>query len=242
MRAMRRFAPRSIAAGETPAARGACMAQLGVVDIARAAPVDAARVDAAHRALLADRSIQFDLPAKPPRVSEPPPEWLESLGRAIGRLVEWVGGGWSLLLWGAGIVLAATLLFLLAQPLRDWWRERQGGTSVAEPQWAPEAATARALLEEADALAAAGRFAEAVHLLLFRSIDDIARWRGELVRPSFTSRDIARADALPGAARSVFAGIVAAVERSLFGGAALERGDWERARGDYAGFALRANG
>ena len=59
------------------------------------------------------------------------------------------------------------------------------------------------------------------------------------MRPSSTSRDIARAEGLPGEARGVFARIVAAVERSWFGGRALEAGDWEAARADYARFALK---
>ncbi len=204
-------------------------------------PLDPDRVAAAWRDIRADRSIQFDLPVKPVETPDPPPAWLEPLFRGIGRFVEWVGGGWRVLLWGLGFTVAMVLLVTFFPALRDWRRERFGRSSAAtEPDWVPGETAARALLEDADALAAAERFDEAVHLLLFRSIDDIAGWRGDLVRPALTSRDIARADALPPAARGVFAGIVAAVERSLFGGARLDAADWHRARADYAGFALGA--
>ncbi len=213
------------------------------VNNAASAPpaIDSERVSAAWKAIHADPSIQFNLPEKAIEPRDPPPGWLEPVLRAIGDFIQWVGGGWRLILWIIGIVIAVTLVFALFPGLRDWVRERFGRTATAvdEPQWAPTETRARALLEDADTLAAAGQFDEAVHLLLFRSIDDITAWRGDVVRPADTSRDIARADALPPAARSVFAGIVAAVERSLFGGRALGEGDWQQARADYAGFALR---
>lgn len=204
-------------------------------------PVDSAKVDAAWKAIRADPSIQFDLPEKIVEPRDPPPEWLEPVLRAIANFVQWVGGGWRVILWGIGIVIVVALLFALVPSLRQWIAEKLGrGRMVEEaPVWAPTETRARALLEDADALAATGRYDEAVHLLLFRSIDDIVAWRGDVVRPADTSRDIARADALPEHARGVFAGIVAAVERSLFGGRALMLDDWQRARADYAGFALK---
>ncbi|KQM61552.1 MULTISPECIES: DUF4129 domain-containing protein [unclassified Sphingomonas] len=204
-------------------------------------PVDSAQVDAAWKAIRADPSIQFDLPQKVVEPRDPPPEWLEPVLRAIGNFVQWVGGGWRVILWVIGIVIVVALLFALVPSLRQWIAEKLGRNRMVEdaPGWAPTETRARALLEDADALAAAGRFDEAVHLLLFRSIDDIVAWRGDVVRPADTSRDIARADALPDNARGVFAGIVAAVERSLFGGRALGMDDWQRARADYAGFALK---
>lgn len=204
-------------------------------------PIDSAKVDAAWKTIRADGSIQFDLPEKLPEPRDPPPEWLEPVLRAIGNFVQWVGGGWQVILWVIGIVIAIALLFALVPSLREWIAERLGRRRVVEeaPPWTPTETRARALLEDADALAAEGRFDEAVHLLLFRSIDDIVAWRGDVVRPADTSRDIARAEALPPHTRGVFAGIVAAVERSLFGGRALGADDWQRARADYAGFALK---
>ena len=107
-----------------------------------------------------------------------------------------------------------------------------------EESWAPEAAPARSWLREADALAAQGRYAEAVHHLLFRSIEDIGRRRPRLVRPALTSRELAAAEALPPPARSLFARIAGLVERSLFGGRPVEAGDWTAARSAYADLVL----
>ena len=60
-------------------------------------------------------------------------------------------------------------------------RARRG--CVGKDEWAPEEAGARSWLEEADALAREGRFAEAIHHLLFRSVEDICRRRPALVAP-----------------------------------------------------------
>jgi hypothetical protein len=108
----------------------------------------------------------------------------------------------------------------------------------ASEEWVPAAAPARAWLEEADALAARGEFAEAVHHLLRRSVDDIAHRRPQLVRPALTSRDIAAAEAIPPRARTLFGSIVAIVERSLFGGRPVSADDWSATRAAYADFIL----
>ena len=199
---------------------------------------DPAAADAAHRAIRADGSIQFDLPWHKPDV-QPPPKWLEALFEALGRFVKWVGDGWTVIMWLAIAAAVLAILFVTVRPLREWLAARLARPDAVEaPRWAPQAAVARALLDEADQLAAQGRFAEAVRLILHRSVEDIERWRGDPLRPSLTSRDIARFEGLPDAARGIFGRIVADVERSLFGGVALAQSDWTRARTDYADFAL----
>lgn len=202
---------------------------------------DPARVDAAHQAIRADASIQWDLPwVKPPDI-QPPPEWLAALFRAIDRAAVWIGGGWKVLMWVAIAIIVIALALAIFPAAREWLAARllrRKEAPAAKPGWAPDAGVARALLDEADRLAAAGRYAEAVRLILHRSIEDIEKWRGDPLRPSLTSRDIAAFDGLPDTARTVFGRIVADVERSLFGGDELGQADWTRARADYAAFAL----
>ncbi|MGC6400777.1 hypothetical protein ACNI3Q_09380 [Sphingomonas sp. FW199] len=218
-------------------------------DVTQAAPAppapfpDPARFDGAYDRVRADPSIQFDLPFREVK-PDPPPKWLLDLIGAIGRFIEWAGPVWSWLFWIVLALLIVLLIVVAVPSLRQRLKElvylRRRRAQAAEPvHWAPTTDAARQLLAEADALATAGRYEEAVRLLLHRSIEDIQRWRGELVRPSQTSRDIAALDALPGEARPVFGRIVAVVERSLFAGRALARSDWESARGDYARFALK---
>src|SRR3569623_3053163 len=117
-------------------------------------------------------------------------------------------------------------------------RARQVEVAAEEEAWAPDAAPAREWLEEADALAARGLYAEAVHHLLFRSVEDIKRRRPQIVRPSLTSRELAGASGIPTIARVLFARIARQVEISLFGGRAVGAEDWQSARAAYADFAL----
>ena len=213
-----------------------------------------AQAHQAWRSLRADGAVQFDLTPAPP----PPhaPEWLRTLGhwvadvfRPVGRFLAWVTSLMPdapyarILLWAVLIAAAVALMWLLVQRWRsgEWrvpsWRRRDTEVEAAE-EWMPDATPARAWLEEADALAARGQFAEAVHHLLRRSIDDIAWRRPQLVRPALTSRDIAVAEGIPGEARTLFRPIVAIVERSLFGGRAVSADEWSATRQAYADFAL----
>ena len=214
------------------------------------------RFAAAHAALKADSSIQFTLqPASPP---SPPPrwlldffQWLSDVLEPVGRLFAWIGSFFPdifyarILLWTVLALAAAMLLWLIYHRVRyGAWRlpRRRTAPPVAveteEEAWAPDAAPVRAWLREADLLAEQGRYAEAVHHLLFRSIEDIAKRRPRLVRPALTSRELAGADAIPGPARDLFSGIARLVERSLFGGRPVDAQDWSSARTAYADFTL----
>lgn len=103
----------------------------------------------------------------------------------------------------------------------------------------PSEERVRALLAEADRLAAQGRYAEAVHVLLFRGVDDIRDQRPELFRRALTSREIAGLSALPHRVRAHFGAIAAVVERSFFGGRAVDAEAWARSRAEYEAFAAR---
>jgi hypothetical protein len=142
-------------------------------------------------------------------------------------------------------IAALTLLAMLYQRLKNGeWRlprlrrSASAEATAEEPEWQPEEMTARSWLREADELAAQGRYAEAVHHLLFRSVEDIERRRPRLVRPSLTSRELAGSASLPTAVRQTFASIAGLVERSLFGGRALAEADWTAARSAYSSLVL----
>jgi hypothetical protein len=117
---------------------------------------------------------------------------------------------------------------------------RERHESEAAPEWVPDAGEALALLEDADRLAAEGRYDEATHLLLKRSVGQIAAARPDLLEPSSTAREIAELPALSEAARGAFALIAGRVERSLFALRGLTVDDWDAARAAYAEFALAA--
>lgn len=191
--------------------------------------VDSEAFGAAHRRLLADPSLQFDLPVAKP---EPPPAWLEPLLRFLAEHGDVLRIAFYVLLAAA----AAWLLWLVGRYAYARWLART--PRPAEPMWRPQVAAARRLLEEADALAAAGRFGEAAHLLLHRSIEDIDARRPDVVRPALTAREIARAPALPHPARTAFGTIASIVERSLFARRPLDAAGWGEARDAYARFAI----
>ncbi|WP_028969279.1 DUF4129 domain-containing protein [Sphingomonas sp. URHD0057] len=226
-------------------------------DNVQSAAAGADRFAQAYRALRADPSVQFNLAPPPPTPT--PPAWLAAffdwLGKGfapIGRFFKWIVSFLPdapyarILLWSVVAIAAAALLWALYNRLRyGVWRLRlprlTAPHEIAEQdEWRPEEAGARSWLEEADGLARDGRFAEAIHHLLFRSVEDIARRRPLLVKPALTSRELAASNGIPGTARGLFASIAALVERSLFGGRAVGERDWLEARHAYADFALAA--
>lgn len=202
------------------------------------APVDKAgdRLAAAHAELLRDRGFQFDrADFQPPKA----PGWLKWIGeafQAIAPLLKYV-------FWiGAGLIAALVLYALVREILRlrlPAAKPRPVGAD-APVEWRPDVAAARDLLAAADGLAADGRYAEAAHLILLRSVEDIASRRPRSVRPALTTREIASLADLPQAARPAFAKIGRVVEQSLFGGAAVGAADYAECRRDYEAFALPA--
>lgn len=188
--------------------------------------------------------IQY-APLPAPKIPPTPaaPNWLEPLGRfleavfgPIGRLV---GMSWPILqyvLIAIGVVLAGFLLWrwiVAASPIL----RRKRAAPLEDAQWVPDHAEAVALLGDADRLAGEGRFGEATHLLLRRSIDQISLARPEWLTAASTPREIASLPGLPDAGRRSFGVIAQRAERAVFALRDLDASDWEAARAAYAFFA-----
>ena len=215
--------------GDSPAAaQGAVQPSLG-------------GVERAHAALMGQSDIQFTFK----RIVVPePPAWLKAFLEALGPALKAIAPAFKYIFWGGVIIGGLIILYFLVWDLaaiRFGWRKRGKVKPVQLQQaWAPTAAKARTLIEDADRLAAEGRYDAAVHLLLFRSIEDIdQRWPGS-VRPALTSRDIAAHPRLSDGARRIFADLARVVERSFFGGAPVGEADFRACRQAYAAFALPA--
>jgi hypothetical protein len=194
----------------------------------------------AWRAVRDDPDIQFE-PIAP---SDAPgtPDWLLAVGDFLAYVFGFVARGfvfaWPVLQWvliAAGIAL---LVLLIARIFDVPILRRREKSDADNASVTPDRAEAQALLGDADALAAQGRYGEAVRLLLARSIGQIASRRPDLVQPSSTARELSRLDSLPDKARAAFSAIARSVERALFALEDLSERDWHEARAAYADFAL----
>lgn len=203
---------------------------------------DLSAVDKAHAAYLANGDLQLERPEQdfePAEPQSPPPNWL----RAFAEFLQSLGPLFQVIFWiAAAFVVGGLLYFLFGEAIRL----RLGGPRKPKDKrtddvlidMRPDAAAARSLLEEADALARAGRFAEAVHLLLFRSIEDIQTRLDGGVPTSLTAREIATLGKLPDRAKRGLKPIILIVERSFFGGRAVDAEGWQEARRSYEDFAF----
>ena len=200
-----------------------------------------------YEALRADPATQFEpLQLKAPEVREP--SWLM---QALESVLNWfaqifgpfgslISAAWPVLQW---ILIAGLVVFVLYLVVRLIGPMAARSTNPAseagdEPEWQPKQDESLALLEDADALATQGRYDEAAHLLLKRSVGQIAQAKPDWVHPSSTARELASLPKLSESAKQAFSVISAVVESSLFALKRLSRDDWERARQAYADFAL----
>ncbi|MEO1730876.1 MAG: hypothetical protein AAFR64_09070 [Pseudomonadota bacterium] len=201
----------------------------------------------AYEDIRGNGDIQFE-PLQPKGMKPREPSWFEEW---LADVFEWFAqifapfakmlvGSWGVLQWVLLAALAGFIVFLIVRLVGPLASRRRSDASVseAEPEWQPDREESLALLEDADRLAAEGRFDEAARLLLQRSVGQIAAARPDWVDPSSTARELAALPRLSDAARKAFRIISEAVERSLFALKALTREDWETARAAYADFAL----
>jgi len=198
---------------------------------------DHSSFEQAHQALKGQGDFQFSFPLY---VAPKEPEWVKALGQFLHDNGHWLG-------WLAWIVVGALVLYILYRLAMAYgpdivkWRPGKKPEKPLLQQavtWRPTEIQARQLLKESDALAAQGRYSEAVHLLLLRSIEDIQERRAGLVRPTLTSREIAMLRALPGPARQAFNFIARVVERGRFAALPIGADDFRACRQEYEAFAL----
>ena len=200
-----------------------------------AAAVVAGEVAAVHERLRADPSYQFAFSTPP--ASRPSPRWLQSVGEFIIRVIEFLAPVIQVLFWLGVAMIAAGAVYIIGREI--WLRLRRTNETAEEeaPVYRPAPALTRALLEEADRLAAKGRYGEAAHVLLFRSIEDIQRFQPNHVRVAMTSREISHLAILSPRAREAFSQIAAAVERSRFAGRDIGADIFTQCRAAYGVFA-----
>jgi hypothetical protein len=196
----------------------------------------------AQSQLMRDPTLQFSFARALPPPQVTLPHWLQVLDSWLGQIFGAIGHvlGW-IFVGGLVVALLIVLFFLLREFAQTRWPnlfKRKQPKPAKPADWRPEAAVARALLDEADQLAAAGAYAEAVRLILHRSIEEIDGRRPRLVKPALTSREIGRLPDIPEAARTTFAAIAGVVEHSFFGGRAIDAAAFATCRRAYEAFAF----
>jgi hypothetical protein len=153
------------------------------------------------------------------RIREAPIQWeLPRPDESGGISLPWFSGLplLSILLFTLAAVAVVVLALYIASALRD--RQRP---AVVDPSGAPAGTAAVRLsgepLARAEALAREARYAEAIHILLLGTIEEIRTSLGYVAHPSLTSREILRRAPLPVGAEAPLGGIVREVEWSHFG-------------------------
>ena len=188
------------------------------------------KFDDAFRAMKRNDKLQFELPPAP----EPPKiGWIENLMNAIAAFIDLILPVLKILFYvGIGVVVAL-ILYGVGKMLYETRFKREAKEVVETappPLYTPDQDQARILLEDVDAMAAEGRYQDAVHELLFRSIQDIDIRRPNTIRRSLTSREIAALDILTPETRQAFATIGGVVETSYFGGNKIGKAEFDVCR------------
>jgi hypothetical protein len=148
----------------------------------------------------------------------------------------------SYILWGGIIFAIALLLFWMATELL-----RYGGDDAAIAQAeaspaAPDLSVIERPLGDAEELARRGEYREAIHTLLLRTLQELARTASVRVAPAMTSREILGRVPLLADAREALAGLITAVELTHFGGDDASEADYIRCRAQFQVFAAAFRG
>lgn len=153
---------------------------------------------------------------------------LDELGKGLDLdIPTWLGDISRILLWVViGVAVALALMWLVKAVVergessqRDARRKADGDTDASALP-----------LPDPEALAAAGRFEEAVHALLLHALAHLGERPEIALAPSWTSREILRRVSLEEGPRGALSELVQSVERCHFGGRPAERADFEQCR------------
>jgi len=202
----------------------------------------------AARQVLARGRYQTDLPSaspRPSRTAEAPPDAAPPSSRSSAPRAP--SGGASVpsiplppaaLVWA---LLAAAIVIGLAWAVRQALQSRKGTEAepaplpAETPRPAPRALRIGPLTDVED-LARAGRYGEAIHLLLLHLFAALQRRPATAPAPAHTSREVLSRTRLASEARAALGVLVQAAEAVHFGGREAVREDYENCLGHYRRF------
>lgn len=139
------------------------------------------------------------------------------------------------ILIGALIVGTGFALYAVRDTLPRWpyAKPRKGGTPRASPTESAQVLRMEASAEDADTLAGEGRFAEAMHVLLLRSLVELRDRIPTLVSDALTSREILQRAPLPGDGSVALRDLIDRVEVVHFGRREASSDDYRACRTSY---------
>jgi Domain of unknown function (DUF4129) len=148
----------------------------------------------------------------------------------------------SYVLWAGIIIGLGLLLFWLAAELLKYGGDDAAIAQDAAAPAAPDLAVIERPLGDAEELARRGEYREAIHTLLLRTLQELARTASVRVAPAMTSREILGRVPLLADAREALANLITAVELTHFGGDDASEADYIRCRAQFQVFATAFRG
>jgi hypothetical protein len=139
---------------------------------------------------------------------------------------------WKIVLYVVAAILVIAVVTAFVRAFLSREREKKEVRPAAVPAHDPARPVPAAAFDDADRLAHEGRFAEAIHALLLRTLAGLSE-RGVGLADSSTSREIVRDAALTGEARSELGGLVESVEVSRFGSVVPDAAEYAACRARF---------
>jgi hypothetical protein len=146
------------------------------------------------------------------------------------------------IMWAIVIVGAALLIFWIGAELLGYGGDDAAIAQDASVPAAPDLSVIQRPLGDAEELARRGEYREAIHTLLLRTLQELARTASVRVHPAMTSREILSRVPLLADARDALAGLITAVELTHFGGDDATEADYLRCRAQFQVFAAAFRG
>lgn len=190
-----------------------------------AAPASAGDVRKHVDSILADDSYQTKLPLPDDATGNVPPpvagkQTSKQSKRKERRAREYDVGGFGyfaqLLMYILMIAGIVALVFWAVSELSGYWKDKPIDDGEGLVGGEDDAVVTRPL-GDADALARQGKFGEAIHVLLLRTLLELSARLDTPLPDSLTSREILGRVEVPDDARTALSGLITAVEVSHFG-------------------------
>ena len=215
-----------------------CLAGLILAALVLPAAVSAAPDPAeTAQAVAASLDLQTQLPVAKPEAPE-----LRDAPDLPGKPWKLTGDIAQVILYAALAVGIALVLYTLRDRLPSFGTPR---LAARRPDAVAQAAALERMVEaqiEADELAGQGRYAEAMHALLLRSLTEMRRRLQVSFADSLTSREILRVMDLPELGKLALADLIRRVELVYFGLHVAGREDYTACRASYEGLTAAMAG